>query len=308
MHLETDPKAASASETTLEFVPPSLLRVRAFLFEHGMPIIPWATAAEVLEDFHELLRSHKSDDAFWQSVHELVLALNIDLRRLQPDHSHDAFLDLAAEQALLAEVRARIDVEQAPSGNFAALTRRLTEACLPALLLLAGAATVSCGARTEYASDPNAGASTGGATGGATSNVASATGGNAGFVVPSTGGNAGFVLPPTTGGSSSGPPVVCATTDAGTGAPISMSDVQNIAQQCIASGSTRDAVLACLSTLNSSWQTGIESMLNCRSCADAAKYLLNMTQSCSNLGNTFQLCTVDPRYCVIPVYMGVRMF
>ena len=293
MQSESKPNEATAAETSIQFLPPSLMRVRAFLFEHGMAIIPWATAGEVLEDFHELLRSHKADDAFWQSLHGLLLALNIDLRRLAPNQSQDAVLDDTTKQALLDEIRVRIDDAQTPSNGFVSLSQRLTQACLPVLLLLAGAATVSCGARTDEAS-------TNSDTGG-TSATAAQTGGAGGFVVGQTGGSS-FML--ATGGANAGPPVVCNHTTP----PLSMSDVQSIAEQCIASSSTRDSVLACLSTLNDSWRAGIEYLLNCRTCADAEQVLLNLTQSCSSLGDTYSGCVLDPRACVIPVYMGVRMF
>jgi hypothetical protein len=286
MESESKPNEVTAAETPVQFLPPSLMRVRAFLFEHGMAIIPWATAGEVLEDFHELLRSHKADDAFWQSLHGLLLALNIDLRRLAPNQSHDAVLDDTTKQALLAEIRVRIDDAQTPSNGFVSLSQRLTQACLPVLLLLAGAATVSCGARTDEAS-------TNGDTGG-TSATAAQTGGAGGF--------SSFI--PATGGANATPPVVCNNT----APPLSMSDVQSIAEQCIASSSTRDSVLACLSTLNDSWRAGIEYLLNCRTCADAERILLNLTQSCSGLGDTYSSCVLDPRNCITTVYLGVRMF
>jgi len=303
MPLETNPRVATATESTLNFVPTSLLRVRAFLFEHGMPIIPWATAAEVLEDLHELLRSRKSDDAFWQSVHELILALDIDLRRPNADGSPGTGLEGVAEQALIEEIRARLDGEQSPNGNFLSLSRRLTQACLPVLLLFAGAATVSCGARTDDLSDQNAGTSTG-------------TGGTPGVSTKGTGGTGIFVVP--TGGTSSGPPVICRGADAGTGVPVptdagiqgplSMTDVRNIAEQCISPGPTLDAVLSCLSTLNTSWQVGMEGLLNCTDCGQATQYLANLIQNCSSLGDTpFSRCVIDPGFCA-GIYIGVRMF
>ena len=304
MPLETNPLAATATESTLNFVPTSLLRVRAFLFEHGMPIIPWATAAEVLEDLHEVLRSHKSDDAFWQSVHELILAFDLDLRRPNADGSPGTSLEGVAEQALIEEIRARIDGEQTPNGNFLSLSRRLTQACLPVLLLFAGAATVSCGARTDDLSDQNAGTSTG-------------TGGTPGYSVKGTGGTGIFVLP--TGGASSGPPVICRGGNAGTGVPapmdagvqgpLSMTDVRSIAEQCISPGPTQELVLSCLSTLNTSWQVGIEGMLNCSDCEQAAQYLANLIQPCASLEDTrFTRCIIDPRSCNNTMYLGVRMF
>jgi hypothetical protein len=306
MHLDSTPSSESAKQAAMELVPPSLLRVRAFLFEHGMPIIPWATAGEVLEDLHELLRCHKADDAFWQSAHELVLALNIDLRRLQTSPPHNALLDCVSEQALLDEIRSKIDAERSPSNNFLSLSRGLTQACLPALLLLAGAATVSCGARTDDASN----ATDGTATGGTTSAVG--TGGNSGqFILPAVGGAP-------QGGASSSPPVICAVADSGTGAPLSpdaspgspmtMTDVQTIARQCINSPPTLDLVLQCLSSLNSSWQTGVEAMLNCKNCEDAAQMLVNLTQACPPADATFAPCALIPSRCMVPVYMGVRMF
>jgi hypothetical protein len=122
--------------------------------------------------------------------------------------------------------------------------------------------------------------------------------GGAGFVIPPMGGQMG------TGGTNATIPV-CAVSDGGAMAALSLADVRTIAQKCITDATTRDDVLACLSTLNSSWQTGMESLLNCRNCTDAANYLVALTQSCSSLGDSYVRCLIDMSGCY--VYMGVRM-
>ena len=45
-----------------------------------MPIVPWAPAEQVLDEFHDLLALQKADPAFWQGVHSLLDALRDDLR------------------------------------------------------------------------------------------------------------------------------------------------------------------------------------------------------------------------------------
>jgi len=273
-------------------VPLSLMSVRTFLFEHGMPIVPWASAEEVLDELHELLRSQQSNDAFWQSLHELMQVLRIDLEALLPngDKGNEA-LALVSHQTLLDEIRQGIEGQPVPFQGFVAFARKLSQHGLAVLLLLAGAATVSCGARTEDASE--VGSSSGGS--GVATAGASSLGGNAGL------GGASFVVITSAQGGST------YTANSGTGpctsVGLTMTDVQSIATQCIQAGPMRDAVLTCISTLNSTWQQGIESVLNCMSCDQAASILVTLANSCSNLPANYQ-CWLTP---CTPVYLGVRM-
>ena len=90
----------------LHFVPPSLLRVRGFLFEYGMPIVPWAPASEVLDQFYELMHSRSGDDRFWQGVRDLIEALQCDLQeRLESDAQDNEILTVATHRRLLDEIR-----------------------------------------------------------------------------------------------------------------------------------------------------------------------------------------------------------
>ncbi len=272
-------------------VPLSLMSVRTFLFEHGMPIVPWACAEEVLDELHELLRSQQSNDAFWQSLHELLQVLKIDLETLLPNGAKDnEALALVNRQALLDEIRQCIEGQPMPTRGFVGFARKLSQHGLAVLLLLAGAATVSCGARTQDASEVGSSSSgSGGATAGASS-----LGGNAGV------GGASFVI--NTGAQGGSTYTANSGTTPCTGVGLTMADVQSIATQCIEAGSMRDAVLACISTLNSTWQQGIESVLNCTSCAGAASLLVKLANSCSDLPASYQ-CWLTP----CTVYMGVRM-
>ena len=273
-------------------VPLSLMSVRTFLFEHGMPIVPWASAEEVLDELHELLRSQQSNDAFWQSLHELLQVLKVDLETLLPNGAKDnEALALVSRQSLLDEIRQGIEGQPAPLRGFVAFARKLSQHGLAVLLLLAGAATVSCGARTEDAAAP--GPSSGGS--GGTTADASSLGGNAG-----TTGGAPFVLVTSAQGGSTYTANSGATPCASVG--LNMADVQSIATQCIQAGPMRDAVLTCISTLNSTWQQGIESVLNCTTCDRAASILVKLADSCSNLPASYQ-CWLTP----CTVYMGVRM-
>ncbi len=129
----------------LSFVPPSLLRVRRFLFEQGMPIVPWAPAGEVLDQFYYLLVSRHADVQFWQSMRELLEALQSDLReRLEGDAQNNEVLSNAAHSALLDEIRERLSAAESSPGSFLALARRLSRPSLSVWLLLGSAATVSC--------------------------------------------------------------------------------------------------------------------------------------------------------------------
>ena len=272
-------------------VPPSLMSVRTFLFEHGMPIVPWASAEEVLDELHELLRSQQSNDSFWQSLHELLQVLKIDLETLLPKGAKDnEALALVSRQTLLDEIRQGIEGQPVPFRGFAAFARRLSQHGLAVLLLLAGAATVSCGARTEDASEVGSSSSgSGGAAAGASS-----LGGSAGL------GGASFVFNTTAQGGST------YTANSGTTpcltVGLNMADVQSLAPQCKEAGPIRDAVLTCVSTLNSTWQQGIESVLNCTSCDRAASILVKLANSCSDLPASYQCWLTS-----CTVYMGVRM-
>jgi hypothetical protein len=295
------PNRIEASQPS--FVPPSLFRVRQFLFEQGMQIVPWSSTDEVLDELHLLLQTHKADDSFWQSLRELFVALNLDLQRLLPSSTRqNEVLELATREALLDELRCCVDPTPAPSNCFATLLRRMTQNCLPLLLLLAGSAAVSCGARATYDSLPTSGAGGVSAAGGS-----AATGGEA---TVATGGIQGFALPPGTGGSTvidtSGTVPCVKDSDGGTGAPLSMSDVQNIVKQCIVESTTRDDVLACIDTLNTSWQQSVEWLLNCSNCDDVARFLLLLMARCSQLPDQYSWCSLDPQSCM-PIYAGVRL-
>ena len=272
-------------------VPLSLMSVRTFLFEHGMPIVPWASAEEVLDELHELLRLQQSNDAFWQSLHELLQVLKIDLETLLPNGAKDnEALALVSRQTLLDEIRQGIEGQPAPIRGFVTFAHKLSQHGLAVLLLLAGAATVSCGARTEDASAAGPSSSGSGGTSAGTSSL----GGKTSF------GGASFILDTSAQGGST------YTSNSGTtpcaNVLLTMADVQSIATQCIQPGPMRDAVLTCISTLNSTWQQGIESVLNCRSCDQAASILVKLANSCSNLPASYQ-CWLTP----CTVYMGVRM-
>jgi len=302
------PNSTEASQPS--FVPPSLFRVRQFLFEQGMQIVPWSSTEEVLDELHLLLHTHQADDSFWQSLRELLGALNADLQRLLPSSTRqNEMLALSTREALLDELRCCVDMAPAPVNGFASLLRRMTQRCVPLLLLLAGAAAVSCGARVAYDSLPTSGAGGVSAAGGG-----AATGGQS--LVAS--GGKGFqiaTLPQGTGGNSvvnNSGTVPCAEdsdagTDAGTAARLSMSDVQNITMQCIIEGAMRDDILACLDTLNTSWQQAIEDLLYCNNCDAVANYLLALTMWCSALPPQFDWCTLEPYRCM-RAYDGVRLY
>ncbi len=272
-------------------VPPSLLGVRTFLFEHGMPIVPWASAQEVLDELHELLRSQQSNDAFWQSLHEWLRVLKIDLETLLPNGANDnEALALVTRETLLGEIRQCIDVQPAQVPGFAAFAQKLSQRCLVVLLLLAGAATVSCGARADDSSQVE---SSSGGSGGATGGAGNA-GGETGF------GGTSFII--NTGPQGGSTYAANSGTTPCVSAGLTMADVQSIATQCIQTSSMRDAVLACIATLNSTWQQGIEMVLNCTSCDQAASMLVRLANSCSDLPASYQ-CWLTP----CTVYMGVRM-
>ena len=297
----TVPNSTEASQPL--FVPPSLFRVRQFLFEQGMQIVPWSSTEEVLNELHLLLQAHQSDESFWHSLRELLGGLNDDLQRLLPSSiRHNEMLELTTREAVLDELRRCVDPTPAPVNGFASLLRGMTQRCVALLLLIAGAAAVSCGARAGDDPVPTSGTGGVSAAGGS-----AATGGQS-----SAGGNAnqGFTLPPGTGGSTVINPsgtVPCVTGAGGSSSTqLSMSDVQGIANQCIEAGVTRDDVLACLNTLNTSWQQGIAALLNCTNCSDAAATLLNMAAQCSQLTGQYRLCTLSPGACV-PIYVGVRL-
>ena len=142
-NLASDKQARPAGP--LHFVPPSLLRVRRFLFEHGMPIVPWAPAGEVLDQFYGLLHSRTGDDLFWQGIRELLEALQCDLReRLESEAQDNEILTYATHSKLLDEIRNGLQASESSIGGFLALARQLSPRSLAVLLLLGCAATIGC--------------------------------------------------------------------------------------------------------------------------------------------------------------------
>ena len=265
----------------LRFVPPSLLRVRRFLFEQGMSIVPWAPAGEVLDQFYDLLVSRHADHQFWQSVRELLEALQSDLRqRLEGDAQNNEVLSNAAHGALLDEIRERLSAGEASPGSFLALARRLSRPSLSVWLLLGSAATVSCDSAVE---NGNAGS-----TGGASSSSGGSSSG--GTNSANTGGQTAVSL--------QGNAPCQATLDGGT-----VSSIESIAIQCTVAGAAQNDILACIATLNQSWRDGIQALLNCTTCDEATQYLNALVDTCSNLPPQFDSCL---NHC-IAIYNGVRM-
>ena len=277
------PKPGASSGRTL---PGSLLRLRRFLFRYGMPIVPWATAEEVLDEFYELLCSNRTDDAFWSALGEQLEALNIEIAERLGANQRVERLQLADRQALVAEIRRCLDVRPPARSGFAALATRLSQRCLVALLVLGGATTVSCGARVEDSRAQSAVG--GGATGGAPGNAGTTGQGGATFRISS----------PSMGGAG-----VCVTSVSA--APgLSMDDVRGIAVRCVESGPVRDSVLACLDTLDTDWQRGLEYVLNCVSCDTAAGYLRAVAQACPGDTDAFDCLRIGA---CLALYDGVRL-
>ena len=265
------------------FVPPSLLRVRRFLFEHGMPIVPWAPAGEVLDQFYGLMHSRSGDDRFWQGIRELLEALQCDLQeRLESEAQDNEILTYATHSRLLDEIRNGLQACESSAGGFLALARQLSPKSLAVLLLLGCAATVGCGARADNSS--HTAASSGGSGGG------SGTGG-------------------TTSLSTAGQPVslhgyapcVGGFVDAG-----ALASVRDVALDCTARGPAQDAILACIATLNQSWSEGLQALLNCTTCDEASQYMTNLIQMCSSLPAQYDMCMMICCDCS-SIYNGVRM-
>lgn len=286
------------------FQAPSLLLMRQFLFEQGMMIVPWGSTGDVLDELHLLLQTHSRDDAFWQSLRRLLQALNLDLQRLLPKQGRaNEVPSLAAREALLDELRSCLNTEATVSTGFAGLLRRVSQSCLSVLLLLAGAAAVSCGARAE--DDHQAGTKAAGGVN--TTGGVSAVGGNSTRASGGTLGGFSIVTLPATGGNATVNPAgtVPCVKNWDAGGPLSMTDLQSITNQCIATSDLRDDVLACLATLNTSWERSIESLLNCSDCDEAVDTLTRLMNSCSGLPEDYNRCVLDPWFCM-GIYDGVR--
>ncbi len=274
---------ASDSEPAVRFVPPSLLRVRRFLFEYGMPIVPWATAEQVLDEFHEILATRKADTAFWEGIRVLLKSLQSDLReRLAGDAQHNEILPLLLRQDLLDELQEQLRFASGASGGFLGTVRRLSPQCSSVLLLLGVAVTVGCGARTSLDNLDDSGLSSAGG--------ASSIGG-----MGSTGGtHSNSTTFAGTGGQSvhgTGGATSCAFTE-----------VKGAISSC---GLVNSSLVACIQTLNASWRDGLNALLACKTCDEVITYLTCLQMRCSSLPAGYLESLLSS--CYQTVYMGVRL-
>jgi len=277
--IEAQSPRVSDGATDIRFVPPSLLRVRHFLLEHGMPIVPWAPAQQVLDEFHELLALQKADPAFWQGVHSLLDALRNDLKeRLAGDAQHNEVLPLLVRQDLLAEIQQQLHSAADSSGGFLDLVRRVSPPCSVLMLLLGAAVTVGCGARTslDWENNPDSGR---------ISNVGGSVG---------TGGVAGIGGQPRgTGGQSLG---------TGGSPSCNFTDLQGAIDTC---GLANASLQACVQTLNTSWRDGLNALLACKTCNEVMVHLNCLQMRCSYLPAEYLEALLSNCY-VLP-YAGVRL-
>jgi len=277
--IETQVEPTSNGPSAIRFVPPSLLRVRHFLLEHGMPIVPWAPAEQVLDEFRELLALQKAESAFWQGVRALLDALRNDLKeRLAGDVQCNEVLPLLVRQDLLAEIQQQLHSVADSSGGFLDLVRRVSPPCSVLMLLLGAAVTVGCGARMDL--DVNNNPDSGGI-----SNVGGSFG---------AGGVAGIGGQPNGSGGQS----------LGTGGSpgCNFTDLQGAIDAC---GVANASLAACVQTLNTSWRDGLNALLACKTCEEVMSHLTCLQRQCSYLPAEYLEALLSNCY-VVP-YAGVRL-
>ncbi len=268
------------------FVPPSLLRIRAFLSRRGLVVRPWANPWAVLGELHDVLAAPEQDAAFFAELEELVGALAEDLarrrhlgRRVVPNE----WLSDVERAQLIAHLRAALTARDQGERRFARAAARLPGPAAATLCLIAGAVLAGCGGQLDRSSDPapDAGHAAGG-TGGALSGTGGQSAGGTGGVL--------IELPP--------PPFAC---DAG------VPPLEAVLDACEVNATWKESTLACVQELNDSWQAGLEALLGCESCSDVRYHLECLLRACehASLDNEFALEELLD-HCVISIYVGVR--
>jgi hypothetical protein len=276
-------------------VPATLQRVRCFLnTEAGMKVRPWAGADEVLDSFHDALRSHRREDPFWVALERLLSALAEDARRrgAVPTVASAGVevLDPGRRAGLLAEIRGALQARRRGAGRFRRLAHALSAPAVGLLLLLGGAATAGCYGSHGEEGDVAAEGDDGSARddGGSPDDAASAD--------EATSEDA-------TEAADEAPGDACVP---------GLRTFEEIVNTCVTDETYRAEILACVAALHDSWRTGLAALTDCEEC-----WQVNNDLSACLMGGFVRPCddpadagTFDEEAfldnCAIPLYLGVR--
>ena len=243
-------------------VPSSIQRIRSFLIEMcGMKVKPWADSEETLAALHATLAAKQGCDIFWTSLRVLLATLARDLKARQdaaPGTLVDnEVLDDERYATLIDEIRAALarQTAETPASTFRRLAASLSAPALGLLLFLGGAATIGCEREPLRSSSQMHDAATPGLPDARNSQ-------------PETKADSSIYiqLPDTRPAPDTAPPKYAATTgpDGGT---VTM---QDILDSCNIPVQQQGMILGCLSSMNSSWSSGMVAGLAGQDCASVA--------------------------------------
>jgi hypothetical protein len=323
-------------------VPTSIQRIRSFLIESsGMKVKPWATVDETLAALHTTLIARQQCSVFWAGLRLLLAQLASDLKSREeagPTTAIDnELLDPDRYQALLDEIRSVLASDPSQTPSFPRLAKALSAPALALLLLLGGAATVSCDNQSLRQSGPKQdsgapgipdAAQLGPDLAQASPDLAQAS--------PDLAQASPDLAPDVTAGqrpeirADLGPDAdALSTPDAAGDAPVDARDaadalvlrdtvapmssdggtvtIQDIMQACNIPPGQQAAIVACLTSMRTSWNKGVPAALAGLPC-EMVSSMLNCFQQ-TNCGASPTSADFNPTMafqCLLPVYIGVR--
>jgi hypothetical protein len=287
-------------------VPSSIQRIRSFLVEMcGMKVKPWAGSEETLSALHATLVARKGCDIFWTSLRVLLETLARDLKERQEAPTGELVdnevLDGERYATLIDEIRAALAYQAAgtPTSTFRRLASTLSSPALALLLLLGGAASVGCDREPLHSPAKMQDA--------ATLNLADARTAQPDSAVTITlpaqpdATNTVILIPQ---------PDTSSPRDAVTSGPDGAAvTIQDIMDSCNVPSQVQTTVLACLTTLRSSWSTGLASVLAGQNCATVSNQLncFPSSYACLTGPPTSEFDPQSTPICKpVPIYYGVR--
>jgi hypothetical protein len=315
-------------------IPAAIQRIRSFLIEvSGMKVKPWASVEETMDALHATLIARHTCQAFWVALRVLLSQLACDLkcrREAGPAFVVDnELLDQARYQTLLDEIRTALARDPSQASCFPRLAAALSAPALALLLLLGGAATVSCNSSglRQSGAQQDSGTPVGADTAEPRPDLAAdaATGQPTDIGHDTTAGPADAwrdTSADTAADASPAPDVAPARTsdarDSADGLVLrdavaprtsdgGVVTIQDIMQVCNVPQAERTSVLNCLASMRESWNEAVPAALAGLPCE-----LVTTDLNCflrTPCGSPLSYGEFDPNfafYCPIPVYIGVR--
>ena len=288
-------------------VPATLHRVRCFLNTEGrLKVKPWAPASEVLDAFHDALRTRRGETDFWNTLEQLLQALIADMRQRRArggPHPFDGeVLEPSRQAAVMAEIRAALSRRRRGAGRFRRLARSLSASAAASLLVLGGAATLGCYSSSGQVGDED------------TAEATDVAGDAAPDARPDVGPDASPDATPDAEADADVADEATPEAEAEAACDPGTATIEEILTTCLPDPpypTYHADVIACVDSLHASWRTGLTQLLACEDC-DSAMYdlmtcFLNPGDSCRDPASAGEF-DLD-RFlgsCMVVLYIGVR--